>query len=88
MRHVREPGFHNLYDGLPKDIQRLADKNFALLKQDPTHPSLRLKRIYDDVWSARVGRGYRVLATRSENRFQWFWIGSHAAYDRIVDKKV
>jgi hypothetical protein len=36
-----------LYRALPADIRALADKNFALLKSDPRHPSLHLKRIDD-----------------------------------------
>ena len=37
--------FWALYEKLPKDIQGLADKNFALLKGNPEHPSLHLKTV-------------------------------------------
>ena len=37
--------FWALYEKLPKDIQGLADKNFALLKENPEHPSLYLKTV-------------------------------------------
>src|SRR6185436_6204778 len=40
--------------------QELARKNFELLKQDPTHPSLHFKKVGDFV-SARVGISYRAL---------------------------
>jgi hypothetical protein len=65
-------------------VQELADKNFALLKQDPKHPSLHFKRLMDDVWSVRIGRGYRALAIEGKSGFQWFWIGTHAEYDRLI----
>lgn len=84
MRHIKDPRFQPLYDALPADIRLLADKNFALLKGDPKHPSLHFKRIRDDLWSVRVGRKYRALAIEGTDRFQWFWIGPHAAYDRVV----
>ncbi len=39
---------------LPAEVRELADKNFELLKENPRHPSLQLKRI-EELWSARVG---------------------------------
>jgi hypothetical protein len=84
MRHIKDPRFQPLFDALPTRVRTLADKNFALLKQDPKHPSLRFKRIRGDLWSVRVGRGYRALAIEGKDGFQWFWIGSHADYDGLV----
>jgi hypothetical protein len=55
-----------------------------LLKQNPKHPSLHFKRVKDDLWSVRVGLTHRALATEGTDGFQWFWIGSHAEYDRLV----
>ena len=72
-----------MYEQLPKHIQRLADKNFLLLKSDPNHPSLRFKKI-DDMWSARVGKHYRALAFEYDGAMLWFWIGSHAEYDKLM----
>ena len=84
MRHFKDPKFKPLYDALPRHVRDMADKNFALLKQDPKHPSLRFKRIRDDAWSVRVGRSYRALAIEGKDGFHWFWIGSLADYDRLV----
>jgi hypothetical protein len=84
VRHIKDPRFKPLYDALPPRVQELADKNFALLKRDPKHPSLHFKRLMDDVWSVRVGRSYRALAIEGKDAFQWFWIGSHAEYDRLL----
>jgi hypothetical protein len=84
MRHFKDPKFKPLYDALPLRVRRLADKNFALLKQNPKHPSLHFKRVKDDLWSVRVGLTHRELATEGTDGFQWFWIGSHAEYDRLV----
>ncbi len=42
MDHFTTPDFWDGYQGLPKEIQELADKNYALLRTDPNHPSLHL----------------------------------------------
>lgn len=84
MRHFKDARFQPLYDALPIDVRKIADKNFALLKDDPKHPSLHFKRVGGDLWSVRVGRNYRAVAIEGRDRFQWFWIGTHAEYDRLV----
>ena len=72
------------YRRLPPEIRDLADKNFSLLKLEPRHPSLRLKKLEgSDLWSVRVGLRYRALAKRRAEGFVWFWIGRHGEYDRL-----
>jgi len=36
------------------------------------------------IFSARVGLGYRALAVRNGDALIWFWIGSHADYDKLL----
>ena len=79
------PSFWDRYAGLPEDIQRRADKQFALLMENPRHPSLQLKPV-GGFWSARVTDNYRVLAFREETVFTWFWIGSHDEYVKILKR--
>ena len=83
MRHYASPAFWRCYRGLPDSIRTLADDAFARLKEDPRYPSLHFKRI-SDLWSARVGLHYRALAAEVEDGLVWFWIGSHADYDKLV----
>ena len=64
-------------------MRDLADKNFKLLKSDPKHPSLRLKKI-ERLWSVRVGAHYRALGLDKPEGIVWFWIGSHADYDKLL----
>ena len=54
MTYFTTPQFWHLYNALPREVRHLADKNFALLKSDPGHSSLRLKKA-GKYWSARVG---------------------------------
>lgn len=83
MQHFTTPRFWECYDALPPDIRDLADKNYALLKADPHHPSLHFRKI-GEVWSVRVGLHYRALAMEQKEGLVWFWIGSHAEYDRLL----
>jgi len=84
MRYFATLSFWDCYRKLPTDTQELADENFKLLKQDSRHPSLHLKKV-GRYWSARVGMKYRTLAVEVEEGLLWFWIGSHAEYDRLID---
>jgi hypothetical protein len=83
MRHFASPAFWKAYEKLPTHVRELADKNFALLKSDSSHPSLRFKKV-GRLWSARVGLQYRALATEIDGDLVWFWIGSHADYDALI----
>ena len=76
--HKTTPRFWECYQRLPSTIQKLADKQFERLKEDPTHPSLRLEKLERyDYWSVRVTRGYRAVASKDEEGFVWFLIGKH-----------
>jgi hypothetical protein len=64
MNHFATPDFWYCYRHLPPQVQELADKNFALLRQNPHHSSLRLKKV-GSFWSARVGLAWEHLRTNS-----------------------
>lgn len=83
MKHRTTPDFWDMYGELPGQIQRLADKNFELLKADSKHPSLHFKKIAG-MRSVRIGAHYRALGFDDEDGVLWFWIGSHAAYDKMM----
>lgn len=55
MKHLASPRFWRHYRLLPESVRNLANKNFELLKADPHHPSLHLKKV-GELWSVRVGR--------------------------------
>lgn len=83
LKHFATPGFWVCYRALPEEAQRLADEKFALLKVDPGHRSLHLKRI-GPVWSVRAGLHYRALGRPVTDGIDWFWIGHHAEYDHRI----
>jgi hypothetical protein len=82
--HRATASFWEHYHGLPEKVRHIADANFELLKSDPFHPSLHFKKVNGELWSARVGLKYRALAIPEQSGFAWIWIGSHAAYDRLI----
>jgi hypothetical protein len=83
MKHFATPDFWYRYRNLPEQARDLADKNFALLRQDSHHPSLRLKKV-GSFWTARVGLHYRALARDRAQGLVWFWIGDHSEYDLLL----
>ncbi len=83
MRHFASPSFWECYRNLPSPIQELADRSFELLKSNPKHSSLHLKKV-GKRWSVRVGRRYRALAIEIKEGLIWFWIGTHAKYNKLV----
>jgi hypothetical protein len=83
VNHYAAPEFWECHGALPAHVQRLANRLFALLKEDPRHPSLHFKKT-GRVWSVRVGLHYRAVGVEVDDGVLWFWIGSHAAYDQRV----
>ena len=83
MKSSTTPSFRERLAGLPPDIRRLATKNFKLWLANPRHPSLHFKKV-GRFWSARVGDDYRAMAIMKPAVTEWFWIGTHAEYDRLL----
>lgn len=84
MKHKAHADFWYHYRRLAPQVQSLADKNFALLKENPRHGSLHLKKVGADLYSVRVGLEHRALAFDLGEHLVWFWIGPHDEYDRLI----
>ena len=83
MKHRSTSQFWERLNALPDSVQRVARKNYELLKSDPTHPSLNFKKV-GKYWSVRVGLGYRAIAVKDGADFIWVWIGTHDKYDQMI----
>jgi hypothetical protein len=83
VKHTASPDFWGAYHTLPESTRALADGCFKLLKANPRHPSLRLKRV-GRFWSVRAGLHHRALGLDVPDGIVWFWIGTHAQYDRLI----
>jgi len=65
-------------------VQRSARRAYRLFVENPQHPSLQFKQyIRPSDFSARVAWGSRP-AVRDGDDLIWFWVGSHADYDRLL----
>jgi hypothetical protein len=79
--------FRELLSALPENVRQQARDGYRLFQQDPTHPGLRFKLVNPGpppIYSARVGISYRALASVDGDTAVWFWIGSHADYDKLL----
>lgn len=87
MRHYTTRKYWQRYETLPSHAKHTADKNFELLKANPRHASLRLKKV-GKFWSVRAGINYRALGIDEPTGtgIIWFWVGTHAQYDTLLAK--
>lgn len=84
--HKTTQRFWRCFNELPEALQKLARKNFELLKSDLNHPSLHFKKV-GKLWSARIGINYRALALKDEEDYIWVWIGTHDEYEQILKRE-
>jgi len=79
-------GFRKAFAGLPASVQEQAREAYRRFTHDPWHPGLRFKPVHSGlpIYSVRIGKGYRAIGQRNENGVVWFWIGSHADYDKLL----
>ena len=89
MKSATTRGLWRFFDALPRDVQDTAVAAFERWRADPRHPSLHYKAVRgrSDVVSARIGEGWRALGRIENDTVHWFWIGSHADYDRLLARR-
>ena len=81
--HRTTERFWKCFSNLSEPVQKIAKKNFEILRINPTHPSLYFKRV-GNFHSVRIGLNYRALAVKDNEDFIWVWIGSHDDYDQLL----
>ena len=80
MSHRASAQFWVLFASLPPEVQESARRAFKLMKENPNHPSLHLKKVGRG-WSVRVTRKYRALGVEAEDGIIWTWVGEHDSYE-------
>jgi mRNA-degrading endonuclease RelE of RelBE toxin-antitoxin system len=80
--------FRKKLDELPASVREQTAKAYALWRSDPYHNSLQFKRVSQrqPIYSVRVSLDYRVLGLLEDDRIYWFWIGTHAKYDELLQR--
>lgn len=78
--------FRRAFADLPKQVQQQTREAYRQFKQDPNHPSLRFKKIHPElpIYSARISKSYRAVGQLERDTVIWFWVGSHAEYDKLL----
>lgn len=63
-------------------------KPISSLRAIPIIRGLYFKQVHSKkpIYSVRVTRDYRALGIRDGDEIVWFWIGSHAEYDRLLSQ--
>ena len=87
MRSFTTLAFRTLLDKLPINVQLEAQEAYKLWRHEPMLGSLRFKQVKSTrppVYSVRIGRGYRAIGVREDDRVTWVWIGAHDDYDRLL----
>ena len=85
MKSRTRPSFWRAYAALDPSAREAARPAYRLFVENPTHVSLRFKKLggYDHVWSVRVNEQYRAVGERQGTTIWWAWIGTHNEFDKL-----
>jgi hypothetical protein len=72
----------------PARIQAKAHAAYRLWSENPSHPSLRFKKVHDKlpIYSVRIDIDWRSVGVLQDNVMIWFWIGPHGEYEKLLTK--
>jgi len=78
--------FRQLLLAAPSAIQAKAQAAYRLWSENPAHPSLRFKKVHDQlpVYSVRINLNWRALGVLRDSTVIWFWIGPHSEYEKLL----
>jgi mRNA-degrading endonuclease RelE of RelBE toxin-antitoxin system len=78
--------FRKLLADLPEQVQEQTRAAYRQFIEDPSYPSLRFKKVHSElpIYSARISKSYRAVGQLDGDTVIWFWVGSHAEYDRLL----
>lgn len=85
--HTTE-GFRKALANLPESVQRQAKEAYTHFAHNPYHPGLHFKRIHPTkaIYSLRINIDHRAVGILENDAVIWFWIGSHADYDKLIKR--
>ena len=81
-----QPDFWACFNSPPAELQQLAREKYRLWQADAFNAALHFKPLFKDVWSVRINQSYRALGRKRGNLIVWFWIGTHAEYDQLLQR--
>lgn len=80
--------FRKLFADLPAPVQEQTRAAYRQFQKEPSYPSLRFKKAHPElpIYSARISKSYRAVDQLDGDTVIWFWVGSHADYDRLLEQ--
>ncbi len=80
--------FRKAFEKLPTDVQHQAKVVFKKWKENPYYKSLHFKKVHatKPIYSIRIGIDWRAVCINQDENIVWFWIGSHAEYNKIISQ--
>lgn len=89
MKSTITEDFRARFAELPQPIQKQARAAYRLFQDDPSYPGLRFHKVIvsgtgKELYSVSIGIHYRALAQSRGGTLEWFWIGHHSVYDRLL----
>jgi hypothetical protein len=82
LKHFTSTRFWRCYQQLPTTVRDLADQNFLLLQQNPSHRRYNSKRL-EKFSPPESAVHSRIIAAETDKGLIWLWIGRHADYDKL-----
>ena len=78
--------FRRDLDQLPAKVKQQANEAYRVFVGNPNHPGLKFKKLppHSDIWSVRINNDYRAIGRWRGEVILWFFIGSHADYDKLI----
>ena len=88
MKSLTTLAFRELLAELPVRVQRHAKQAYRLFQENHSHPGLQFKQVLPNppTYSVRVGLHHRAIGALREGAIVWYWIGSHADYDKMLER--
>ncbi len=86
MQSFTTENFWTAYYKLPASVREQAREAYKHFSENPQHPGLQFKRVHPvkPVFSVRISSDYRALGIVKDNMIVWFWIGTHANYEKLI----
>ena len=74
MKSLTTPDFWELYRQLPEEEKERARQAYRHWRANPSHKSLRFKRVNrkHPIYSVRVGKSYRALGLMDGDTITWY----------------
>lgn len=88
MKSRTTKAFRKLLASLPDEIRKQAWISYRDWRKDVWASRFEFKQVHSSqpIYSVRINYSYRAVGFRQNDEVTWFWIGSHADYDNLLNR--